>query len=236
MILSSPLFRRFPNVEPRLAPAQDVVGHTRRVSSGPGARKPCRGCSGHGVAGGGLLALRLARARAAWQRVVRRPHDHRRPRHRRRRAPRLWHRGARPRRRGDARRLPDHRRGDHARQQILRTAPRGFASRSTPETRKAPRTRGPISTATGIRTRVSAMRGRRPSPLDDSGAKSLATRLPKHARDPSRRAPAARALRASARPVSTPTGTPRSRMRAHARPARRVCDIFASRTRMWRNW
>jgi hypothetical protein len=28
------------------------------------------------------------------------------------------------------------------------------------------------STATGIRTRVSAMRGRRPSPLDDSGAKN----------------------------------------------------------------
>jgi hypothetical protein len=39
-------------VEPRLAPAQDVVGLARRVSSGPGARKPCRGCSGHGVAGG----------------------------------------------------------------------------------------------------------------------------------------------------------------------------------------
>jgi hypothetical protein len=30
----------------------------------------------------------------------------------------------------------------------------------------------PVSTATGIRTRVSAMRGRRPSPLDDSGARS----------------------------------------------------------------
>jgi hypothetical protein len=30
--------------------------------------------------------------------------------------------------------------------------------------------RGVGSTATGIRTRVSAMRGRRPSPLDDSGA------------------------------------------------------------------
>jgi hypothetical protein len=29
---------------------------------------------------------------------------------------------------------------------------------------------GSLSTATGIRTRVSAMRGRRPSPLDDSGA------------------------------------------------------------------
>jgi hypothetical protein len=29
-----------------------------------------------------------------------------------------------------------------------------------------------VSTATGIRTRVSAMRGRRPSPLDDSGANS----------------------------------------------------------------
>ena len=35
------------------------------------------------------------------------------------------------------------------------------------------------STATGIRTRVSAMRGRRPSPLDDSGAISIGTRLAK---------------------------------------------------------
>ena len=35
------------------------------------------------------------------------------------------------------------------------------------------------STATGIRTRVSAMRGRRPSPLDDSGAQSDCTRLAK---------------------------------------------------------
>ena len=37
--------------------------------------------------------------------------------------------------------------------------------------RKTPRENGALlSTATGIRTRVSAMRGRRPSPLDDSGA------------------------------------------------------------------
>src|SRR5271157_1113603 len=36
-----------------------------------------------------------------------------------------------------------------------------------------------VSTATGIRTRVSAMRGRRPSPLDDSGAKSVGSRLAK---------------------------------------------------------
>ena len=35
------------------------------------------------------------------------------------------------------------------------------------------------STATGIRTRVSAMRGRRPSPLDDSGAQTDCMRLPK---------------------------------------------------------
>ncbi len=35
------------------------------------------------------------------------------------------------------------------------------------------------NTATGIRTRVSAMRGRRPSPLDDSGAESIGTRLAK---------------------------------------------------------
>ena len=39
-----------------------------------------------------------------------------------------------------------------------------------PETRKAPHSRGCSNTATGIRTPVSAVRGRRPSPLDDSGA------------------------------------------------------------------
>src|SRR5271165_3631629 len=46
----------------------------------------------------------------------------------------------------------------------------------------APQTRGQTSTATGIRTRVSAMRGRRPSPLDDSGAQWLESRLAKRSR------------------------------------------------------
>src|ERR1700727_2370241 len=37
--------------------------------------------------------------------------------------------------------------------------------------KKASSSRAFVSTATGIRTRVSAVRGRRPSPLDDSGAR-----------------------------------------------------------------
>src|SRR2546423_12019588 len=46
-----------------------------------------------------------------------------------------------------------------------------------------------LSTATGIRTRVSAMRGRRPSPLDDSGAQLTEARLAKRSgRGPARRA------------------------------------------------
>ena len=49
-----------------------------------------------------------------------------------------------------------------------------------PEYDKTPATGGGFgSTATGIRTRVSAMRGRRPSPLDDSGAQSTGSRLAK---------------------------------------------------------
>jgi hypothetical protein len=50
-----------------------------------------------------------------------------------------------------------------------------------PSTRKAPESAASASTATGIRTRVSAMRGRRPSPLDDSGAKMIEPRLAKAA-------------------------------------------------------
>jgi hypothetical protein len=34
---------------------------------------------------------------------------------------------------------------------------------------REPTSEAAVSTATGIRTRVSAVRGRRPSPLDDSG-------------------------------------------------------------------
>jgi|GEM_PF-1288980 diguanylate cyclase (GGDEF)-like protein len=44
------------------------------------------------------------------------------------------------------------------------------AGPNDPEEVEEPRKHGAFSTATGIRTRVSAMRGRRPSPLDDSGA------------------------------------------------------------------
>src|ERR1039458_8077507 len=62
-------------------------------------------------------------------------------------------------------------------------SPRGGSSVSEtvprPQRTDAPPSRTPGSTATGIRTRVSAMRGRRPSPLDDSGARSTGTRLAK---------------------------------------------------------
>ncbi len=47
----------------------------------------------------------------------------------------------------------------------------GGASDSGPKNDENPRFRGFRSTATGIRTPVSAVRGRRPSPLDDSGRK-----------------------------------------------------------------
>ena len=61
----------------------------------------------------------------------------------------------------------------------MSVAARGESIRSR-RTQKAPGFRGPRgSTATGIRTRVSAMRGRRPSPLDDSGAGTAAPRLAK---------------------------------------------------------
>jgi hypothetical protein len=46
--------------------------------------------------------------------------------------------------------------------------------RTASETQKPPWIRGFRSTATGIRTRVSAVRGRRPSPLDDSGGVTFA--------------------------------------------------------------
>jgi hypothetical protein len=78
------------------------------------------------------------------------------------------------------------------------------------------------STATGIRTRVSAMRGRRPSPLDDSGAKSIGSRLAKR---PSL-GPGPSLLGALER---EPTPLP-------ARPSRvRYLRLLVG-TRMWRNW
>src|SRR5581483_5421808 len=85
---------------------------------------------------------------------------------------------------------------------------------------------GFVSTATGIRTPVSAMRGRRPSPLDDSGA--LGTGI-----DASRAASRKR-LRGRARTpvpqkadsagVPEPVPRPRRPPRASAVPR---CDIFA---------
>ena len=79
------------------------------------------------------------------------------------------------------------------------------------------------STATGIRTRVSAMRGRRPSPLDDSGAQSVGSRLAKR----SERAPLARGSHADGL----------RRVRSSARLVHRgALSSLARRTRMWRNW
>jgi hypothetical protein len=60
-----------------------------------------------------------------------------------------------------------------------RTPPRTKPVITAPSTQKGADFRALCSTATGIRTRVSAMRGRRPSPLDDSGAQLLGSRLPK---------------------------------------------------------
>jgi hypothetical protein len=86
-------------------------------------------------------------------------------------------------------------------------------TRAAPETRKAPYPRGASSTATGIRTRVSAMRGRRPSPLDDSGAQSAASRLAKRS---GRHQPPALSQR-------------RARSAGRRQGRRGSCDIFASR-------
>ena len=79
------------------------------------------------------------------------------------------------------------------------------------------------STATGIRTRVSAMRGRRPSPLDDSGAQSAGSRLAK------RPEPVPRCLTTV---LAGPQRLGRNRGFSSV-----PCDIFAAIvSRMWRNW
>ena len=63
----------------------------------------------------------------------------------------------------------------------------GSPERRKPENRAI--SRASVSTATGIRTPVFTMRGRRPSPLDDSGAKSIARRLAKRSELVSRTRP-----------------------------------------------
>ena len=80
----------------------------------------------------------------------------------------------------------------------------------------------PSHTATGIRTRVSAMRGRRPSPLDDSGENRC--------------------------PEASKAGGPSPRDPATAASVRPPCDdgwyglrsastiSSPAHTRMWRNW
>ncbi len=79
---------------------------------------------------------------------------------------------------------------------------RAHASARSPKAKPGPASTAPPSTATGIRTRVSAMRGRRPSPLDDSGAKSVVRRLAKLAEP----VPGGPAAAGPARPA--PPGTP----------------------------
>jgi hypothetical protein len=89
------------------------------------------------------------------------------------------------------------------------------------EQRNGPTIAGHSDTATGIRTRVSAMRGRRPSPLDDSGAKTTAPRLAKQPRSlPAAPPPEHRR--------SLPQRPSREHRPAIHRPFARVCDIFAS--------
>jgi hypothetical protein len=78
----------------------------------------------------------------------------------------------------------------------------GRAAASGSENANGPGSRGHRSTATGIRTRVSAMRGRRPSPLDDSGANRSAPRLAK----PARLVPLGARARRNGQPAPTWTG------------------------------
>jgi hypothetical protein len=78
-------------------------------------------------------------------------------------------------------------------------------------------------TATGIRTPVSAMRGRRPSPLDDSGARSAGPRLAKRSRQ--------------ARPMIPMTRCSADAFRGRSTgpwPVRYLRILTG--TRMWRNW
>ena len=84
---------------------------------------------------------------------------------------------------------------------------RAHASARSPKAKPGPASTAPPSTATGIRTRVSAMRGRRPSPLDDSGAKSAGPEASKARAGPvaqGRRAGRPPCGHAGARPARTP--------------------------------
>ncbi len=69
-------------------------------------------------------------------------------------------------------------------------------------------------TANGIRTRVTAVRGRRPSPLDDGGAGEIEASRAASLLSGSRRG-------GSGRPVGNSGAS---------------CDIFVPPARMWRNW
>jgi hypothetical protein len=71
--------------------------------------------------------------------------------------------------------------------ELLPRAAMACCPQSCPQTQFCPQKPAPFagktSTATGIRTRVSAVRGRRPSPLDDSGANCLLPSLSRGSRD-----------------------------------------------------
>lgn len=129
-----------------------------RPGSAPGRARACRHSDRS-------ITLRALHAGTAGQRVIRRAGDDRRARHRRGRSKRVRRRGRAHGRPRGAGRLPDHRRGDDARQQTPRAMP--ARAPGPPMNAKGPGNRAQRSTATGIRTRVSAVRGRRPGPLDD---------------------------------------------------------------------
>ncbi len=167
-----------------------------RPGSAPGRARACRHSDRS-------ITLRALHAGTAGQRVIRRAGDDRRARHRRGRSKRVRRRGRAHGRPRGAGRLPDHRRGDDARQQTPRAMP--ARAPGPPMNAKGPGNRAQRSTATGIRTRVSAMRGRRPSPLDDSGAKSAGPEASK-----ARAGPVAQGRRAGRPPCG----------HAGARPAR----------------
>jgi hypothetical protein len=119
----------------------------------------------------------------------------------------------------------------------------------SPYDRRKPRGYGTLGgTATGIRTRVSAVRGRRPSPLDDSGASWTGRRSSStpHARVAGARRPS-RAARLGKRGrrrirIWSPSD---HRSNGHKPPCRAPDDaalrsgyslITSGRPRLWRNW
>ncbi len=93
-------------------------------------------------------------------------------------------------------------------------------SPNAPKNTKSPVFPGLSSTATGIRTRVSAMRGRRPSPLDDSGAWSVGA-------EASKAIAASRFSAICTGPIWRAAPVPSGTALVADRPVLDRCDIFA---------